>query len=86
MVYKFFEKKLKGSGVNMAVKPCEQLSDKSHKPIIRIFRKRTVYSGFKDKVWGADLTDMQLISKFNRGFRFLLYVIDNFTNMLRLFV
>ena len=25
---------------------------------------------------GADLTDMELISKFNRGFQFLLWVID----------
>ena len=28
---------------------------------------------------GADLADMQLISKFNKGFRFLLCVIDIFT-------
>ena len=25
-------------------------------------------------IWGADLADMQLISKFNKGFRFLLCV------------
>ena len=29
-----------------------------------------------DNIWGADLTDMQLISKFNKGFRFLLCVIN----------
>ena len=86
MIYKFFDKKLKGSGVSIAVKPCEQLSEESQKPIIRNFRKRTVYSEFKNKIWGADLADMQLISKFDRGFRFLLYVIDIFSNMLRLFV
>ena len=40
--------------------------------------KRTVYIGFKD-IWGADLGDMQLISKFNKGFRFLLCVIDIFS-------
>ena len=28
---------------------------------------------------GADLADMQLISKFNKGFRFLLCVIDIFS-------
>ena len=49
-----------------------------HKPIIRNFKKRTVYSGFKDNIWGADLADMQLISKFNKRFRFLLCVIDIF--------
>ena len=38
-----------------------------------------VYSGFKDNIWGADLADMQLISKFNKGFRFLLCVFDIFS-------
>ena len=50
-----------------------------HKPIIRNFKRRTVYSGFKDNIWGVDLADMQLISKFNKGFRFLLCVIDLFS-------
>ena len=35
--------------------------------------------GFKDNTWGADLADMQLISKFNKGFRFLLRAIDIFS-------
>ena len=35
--------------------------------------------GFKDIIWGADLADMQLISKFNKEFRFLLSVIDIFS-------
>ena len=55
------------------------LAEELHKWIIRKFKKRTVYSGFKDNIWGADLADMQLISKFNRGFRFLLCVIDIFS-------
>ena len=42
-------------------------------------KKRTVYSGFKDNIWGADLADMQLISMFNIGFRFLLCGIDVFS-------
>ena len=46
---------------------------------IRDFKKRTVYSGFKDNIWGADLADTQLISKFNKGLRFLLCVIDIFS-------
>ena len=29
------------------------------------------YSGFQENIWGADLGDMQLKSKFNKGFRFL---------------
>ena len=76
MVYKFFDKKSKGNGVNM--KHNEQLAKELHKPIIRNFKKRTVYSGFKDNIWGADLADVQLISKLNKGLTFLLCVIDVF--------
>ena len=38
-----------------------------------------MYSSFRDNIWGADLADMQLLSKFNKGFRFLLCVIDIFS-------
>ena len=48
MVYKFFDKKLKGSGVNIPLEFNEQLGKELHKPIIRNFKKRTVYSRFKD--------------------------------------
>ena len=37
-----------------------------------------MYSSFKDNIWGVDLADMQLLSKFNKGLRFLLCVIDIF--------
>ena len=57
----------------------EQLTEELHKPIIRKFKKRKVYYPFKDNIWGADLADMQLVSKFNKGFRFLLCVIDIFS-------
>ena len=62
MVYKFFDKKLKGSGVNIPLEFNEQLAKELCKPITRNFKKRTVYSGFKDNIWRADLADMQLIS------------------------
>ena len=78
MVYKCFDKKSKGGGVNIEVKHNEQLAQKLHKPIIRNFKKRTVYSGSKDNIWEAYLAAVQLISKFNKGFRFLLCVIDIF--------
>ena len=57
----------------------EELAKELHKPIIRKFQKRKVCSGFKDNIWGADLADMHLISKFNKRFRFLLCVIDIFS-------
>ena len=79
LVYKFFDKKTKGNGVTLANKSIpqnEQLAEELHKPIIQKFNKRKVYATFKDNIWAADLADMQLISKFNKGFRFLLCVID----------
>ena len=84
MIYTFFDKKSAslsdGSGVaNNEIKQNLHLAEELHKPIIRKFKKRKVYSGFKDNIWGADLADMQLISKFNKGFRFLLCVIDIFS-------
>ena len=69
MISNFVDKKSKGSGVNTKVKHNEQLAKELHKPVIRNFKKRTVYSRFKDNILGADLADMQLLSKFNKGFR-----------------
>ena len=79
MVYNFFDKKSKGSGVNIPLEFNEQLVKELHKPIIRKFKTIKVYSGLKDNIWGADLTDMQLISKFNKGIKSLLCVIDIFS-------
>ena len=50
-----------------------------HKPIIRKFEKRKVHAAFKDNIWGADLADMQLLNKCNKGIRFLLCAIDIFS-------
>ena len=77
MVYNFFDSKV-GSGAKL-IPQNEQLADGLHKPIIRKFKKRKVYSAFKDNIWGADLADMQLLSKYNKGIRFLLCVIDIFS-------
>ena len=79
MVYKCFVKKSPGSSVNEHNEHSLDLAEELHKPIIRKFKKTTVYSGFKDNIWGNDLADMQLIRKFNKGFRFLLCVVDIFS-------
>ena len=42
MVYKFFDKKSTGSGVNIEVKHNEQLAKELQKPIIRNFKKRSL--------------------------------------------
>ena len=61
------------SGVALEKK---ELAKEFHKPVIRNFGKRKVHSRFIDNIWGADLADMQLLSKFNKGICFLLCVID----------
>ena len=78
MVYKFFDKKTAGTGIKSILQN-EQLAEEPHKPIIRKFKKRKVYSAFKDNIWGADLADVQLIMKFDKTFSFLLCVIDVFS-------
>ena len=54
----FLGKKSKGSGVNIPLEFNEQLAKTLRKPIIRNYKKRTVYSGFRDNIWGAGSADM----------------------------
>ena len=57
MVYKFFDKKSMGSGT---AKPSSSiLAHELHKPVIKKFNKRKLYSQFKDNIWRIDLADMQ---------------------------
>ena len=76
MIYKFSNKKTSGNGIKNENISNKELAEELHKPVIGIFNKRKVHSPFIGNIWGADLADMQLISKFNKGFRFLLCVID----------
>ena len=78
MVYKIFDKKSTGSGIarNMTKSSSSILADELHKPIIRKFNKRKVYSKFKDNIWGVDLADMQSLSRKNKGIKYLLFAID----------
>ena len=64
MVYKFFDKKSSGSGI--INESNDQLANELHKPLIKKFKKREVYSPFKDNIWGVDLANMQSLSKFNK--------------------
>ena len=68
MIYKFFDKEMSGG----AIMSYKELSEELHKSSIRKYEKRKVHSPFMENIWGADLADMELISKFNKGFRFLL--------------
>ena len=79
MAYKFFDKKSMGSGTvkSSSLKSSSSiLADELHKPVIKKFNKRKVYSQFKDNIWGVDLADTKSLSKKNKGIKYLLCAID----------
>ena len=77
MFYKFFFDKIStGSGVNFM--PIYQLENELHKQIIRKFKRRKVYSSFKNNIWGFDLADMKSLSKLNKRIKYLFCAIDLF--------
>ena len=79
MVYKFFDEKSAGSGfkkLKNTARNSSILADQLHKPIIRKFDQRKVYSQFKDNICGVDLADMQSLSRKNKGIKYLLCAID----------
>ena len=77
MVYKFFDKKSSGSGITN--EPNYQLANELHKSIIKKFKKRKVYSSFRDSILGVNLTGMQSLSKYNKGIKYLLCAINLFS-------
>ena len=77
MVYKFFVKKCIGSGVD--TEPNYQLANEFCRQIIKQFQRRKVYSSFRENIWGVDLADMQVLSKYNKGIKYLLCAIDLFS-------
>ena len=87
IVYKFFDKTSMGSVIkkhttkstaepSALARSSSILADELHKPVIKKFNKRKVYSQFKDNIWGLDLADMQSLSKKNKGIKYLLCAID----------
>ena len=77
MVYKFFHKNSSGSGVD--AERNYQFANECHRQIIKKFKRRKVYSSFTDNIYGADLADMQSLSKYNKKVKYLLYAIDFFS-------
>jgi hypothetical protein len=57
----------------------DELADELHKPIRRKFIKRKVFVKDIDDIWTADLVDMGKFAKYNRGFKYLLTIIDTFS-------
>ena len=57
----------------------EELAEELHKPVRKTFRKRRVISKHVDDVWAADLVDMQYYSRTNKGYKYILMIIDIFS-------
>ena len=96
MVYKFFDKRSTaepsslermGSGFKKLKNTAKSNSSilALHKPIIKKFDKRKVYSQFKDNIWGVDLADMQSLSRKNKGIKYILCAIDLYSKYAFLF-
>ena len=47
--------------------------------LLENLKKRKVYSSFRDNIWGVDLADMQSLSKYNKGIKYLLCAIYLFS-------
>ena len=56
-----------------------ELADELHKPIRRKFRKRRVFASGVDAIWAADLVEMQAFARQNKGYKYILMIIDVFS-------
>ena len=72
-IYSFLDKKSPGKGMKCKNTP-NQPSSKLHKPVIRKFKKRKVFSFFMDTIGCARHVYMQLIRRYRQGIRFHWYI------------
>ena len=57
----------------------EELANELHKPVRKNFPKRRVISNHVDDIWAADLVDMKYYSRSNKGYKYILMIIDVFS-------
>ena len=72
-MYKFIDKNT-GLGASVNIELAQEL----HKPLIKKFKIRKIYSKFKDNICAGDLAETESLSSFNCGVKYLLFVIDDF--------
>lgn len=79
MVCKRFDKKFRDATTYIetgSFSQDQQLANELQKLIIRKFKKRKIYSSFRDNLCVTDLAYMLLISKYSKGVRILVIIID----------
>ena len=57
----------------------DALAEELHKPVTRNFKKRRVIARGVDKIWAAELVDMNAFAKDDEGVKYLLTVLDVFS-------
>ena len=67
--------KLSDGGVEIDNLLNQELAKELHIPIIRKFSKQKVQWSFIDNIWGVDLAEMQLISRFDKGICFFIMLL-----------
>ena len=67
-----------GLGLKTEIEWSDQLADELHKPVRKKVQKRVMVDKI-DEIWAADLVDMQKLSRDNKGYKYLLTVIDVFS-------
>ena len=81
MVYKFFAEKSaslnESSRTGIINEPNYQCQIKFINQLLENLKK--VYSFFRDNIWGIDLADMQSLSKYKKGVKYLLCTTDLFS-------
>ena len=63
MGYFLFYKKTANGAFKNENMTNQEIAEELHKPVARKSKKRKICSSFTDNLWGADVADMQLISK-----------------------
>ena len=63
----------------MSEQQLKQYADELHAPFLRKFDRRHVVALFPNDLWGSDLVDMSAFSDDNKGYKFLMTVIDVFS-------
>ena len=85
MVHKFFDKKSSGGSIKNKISSNQELAE-GLRQFFRKLEKWEVYLCLKNNIWGDDLADTQLMSKYNKEF-FFYYVSSIFiVNMIGLFL
>ena len=65
--------------MGLGIQWSNQLANELHKTVRRRFEKRPVFAELVDDIWTAGLVDMSLFSISNKGYKYLLTVIDVFS-------